>query len=104
MIREEETDPGWQGWKVFRGGRRIPGGETTIAIQARVVNEMIRLRDQFPGEHMVLVSHGDPIRAALCHWLGMPLDFMSRLEVAPGSVSVVLLDDGHVVVQSLNGL
>jgi probable phosphoglycerate mutase len=48
------------------------------------------------------VSHGDPIRAALCHWLGIPLDFMVRFEVAPGSVSIVNLFDDGVSVQGMN--
>jgi probable phosphoglycerate mutase len=75
-----------------------------VAIQARVVSEMIRLKDLFPGDHIALVSHGDPIRAALCHWLGIPLDFMVRLEVSPGSVSVVMLDQEQPLVHCINGL
>ena len=96
------ADERWRQWVRFRGGHQLPKGEFMIGIQARVVSEMTRLKDQFPDEHIALVSHGDPIRAALCHWLGIPLDFMVRFEVAPGSVSIVnLLDDG-VSVQGMN--
>ena len=96
------ADDRWRRWTKYRSGHRLPAGETVIGIQARVVNEMIRLRDEFPGEHLALVSHGDPIRAALCHWLGIPLDFMVRFEVAPGSVSVVVLDADQACVQCIN--
>jgi broad specificity phosphatase PhoE len=37
------------------------------------------------------VSHGDVIRGVLLHCLGMPLNHVHRLEVAPASVSVVCL-------------
>lgn len=96
------ADERWARWIKFRSGLPLPRGELMINIQARVVSEMVRLRDQFPGEHLALVSHGDPIRAALCHWLGMPLDYMVRFEVAPGSVSVVALDDEQPRVLGVN--
>jgi len=36
-------------------------------------------------------THADAIRAALAHFLGMPLDLMHRLEVRPASLNVVRL-------------
>jgi broad specificity phosphatase PhoE len=92
----------WHRWVKFRSGLRLPRGEMMVNIQARVVSEMIRLKEQFSGEHIALFSHGDPIRSALCHWLGMPLDYMVRLEVAPGSVNVVILDENQPYVQGIN--
>lgn len=92
----------WTRWTKFRGGHQLPRGEFVISIQARVVSEMIRFKDQFPGEHIAIVSHGDPIRAALCHWLGIPLDFMVRFDIAPGSISIVALFDDSAVVQGMN--
>jgi len=96
------ADERWRRWTKFRSGLQLPRGEMMVNIQARVVSEMIRLKAQFPGEHVALFSHGDPIRSALCHWLGMPLDYMVRLEVAPGSVSVVSLDENQPLVQCIN--
>jgi broad specificity phosphatase PhoE len=98
------NDERWHRWIKFRSGLQLPGGEMMINIQARVVSEMIRLKDKFTGEHIALFSHGDPIRSALCHWLGMPLDYMTRLEVAPGSVSIVSLDENQPLVQCINVL
>jgi probable phosphoglycerate mutase len=98
------NDARWKRWTKYRSGHRLPQGELMVVIQARVVSEMIRLKDLFPGDHIVLVSHGDPIRAALCHWLGIPLDFMARFEVSPGSVSVVMLDQDQPLVHCINGL
>jgi probable phosphoglycerate mutase len=97
-----DQDKRWREWNEFRGGHQLPRGETMIHIQSRVVSEMIRLRNQFPDEHVALFSHGDPIRAALCHWLGMPLDFLQRLEAATGSVSIVSIDDRTAIVREMN--
>lgn len=94
----------WVKWNFFRSGHVLPHGETMIAIQARMAGEMIRLRNEFPDEHIALFSHGDPIRAVLCYWLGMPLDFLPRLEIAPGSISEVAVGDETVIVRRINGV
>jgi broad specificity phosphatase PhoE len=92
----------WQRWIKFRSGLQIPGGEMMVDIQARVVSELVRLTQKFPGEHIAVFSHGDPIRSALCHWLGMPLDYMTRLEVLTGSINIVALDENQPLVQGIN--
>jgi broad specificity phosphatase PhoE len=98
-LRDQEE---WHRWVKFRSGLRLPRGEMMVNIQARVISEMIRLKEQFASEHVALFSHGDPIRSALCHWLGMPLDYMVRMEVAPGSVNVVILNENQPYVQGIN--
>jgi broad specificity phosphatase PhoE len=97
-----EADERWRKWNAFRTGHRLPGGETMISIQARVANELIRLRHENPGAHIAIFAHGDPIRAALGYWLGMPLDFLHRLEVSPGSLSIVMVDDWQAKVECIN--
>jgi len=97
-----QKDPRWRQWIAFRGSHVIPGGETMVQIQSRVASELIRLKNDFPQQHIAIFSHGDPIRAALCHWLGMPLDFLNRLKVDPGSISVVTVNDAVAIVESLN--
>lgn len=101
-LKTVQSDPRWTQWNQFRTGHQIPGGETMVQIQSRIASELIRMKNVFRGEHVALFSHGDPIRAALCYWLGMPLDFLMRLEVAPGSVSVVSVDDQTAIVRSMN--
>jgi broad specificity phosphatase PhoE len=101
-LKALDADERWKKWNSFRSGHALPRGETVVAIQARVAGEMIRLAKQFAGEHVALCSHGDPIRAALCYWLGMPLDFLQRLEVDPGSISEVALGGDTAVVRRIN--
>ena len=63
---------------------------------------MLRLRAAYPDAAVAVVSHADVIKALLAHFLGMPLDLMRRLEVAPASRSVVILRTEDAVVQAVN--
>ena len=49
-----------------------------------------------------VVSHGDPLRASIAYYLGIPLDLMLRFEISPGSVSVVESANGAPAVLCLN--
>ena len=83
----------WKQWNAFRSGTRVPGGETMLEIQARVVAEMSRLRGVHPEQTVALVSHGDVIKAAVAYFLGGPLDLFLRLEISLASVSVIAIGD-----------
>jgi probable phosphoglycerate mutase len=95
-------DPRWQRWNRLRSTTRIPGGELMIEVQARIIGFTERLRQTHPEAHLVLVSHGDVIRAALLHYLGMPLDAVHRLVIAPGSLTTLLLGEGEPQLLRLN--
>ena len=41
-----------------------------------------------PGELIVVVSHADPIKAAIAHFSGVHLDLFQRVVVSPASVTV----------------
>ena len=49
-----------------------------------------------------LVSHGDVLRAILAFYLGMPLDFLARLAVDPGSVSQLIVQPWGPTLVQLN--
>jgi probable phosphomutase (TIGR03848 family) len=73
---------------------RFPGGESLPEVQARVVRSLAEIAERHPRSLVVVVSHGDPIRLALAHYLGLALDLSGRLHVPPGCVSAVALGDG----------
>jgi len=85
--------PRWKQWNAFRTGTRIPKGEMIVEVQARMVAFIQKLRQDSPDQKVALVSHGDPIRATLAYYLGIPLDFILRFEVDPASISILTLDD-----------
>ena len=96
------ADPMWQLWNSHRSIARIPGGETMREVQRRVVEALMELQAQHPEEVVAVVSHGDVIRAALCFALATPLEFITRIEVAQGSISTLRLEPGVIRVLALN--
>jgi probable phosphoglycerate mutase len=99
---EVRKDPRWPEWASHRSLSCIPGGETMRAVQRRVVEALMEMRADHPDEAVVVVSHGDVIRAALVFALGMPLDFYSRIEVATASLSTMRIDANGVRVIAVN--
>ena len=81
--------PEWQRFNRARSTAPVPGGDMMIETQARMVRCLERLSALHQGETVAVVSHADPLRAALAHYLGIPLDLLQRFEISPASVSVV---------------
>jgi probable phosphomutase (TIGR03848 family) len=72
----------------------FPGGESLATMQARSVASIRRHDAAFEEEHgpgavWVAVSHGDIIKSILADALGMHLDLFQRINVNPGSASIV---------------
>ncbi len=62
--------------------------EAAVAVQRRAVAAAERALGDPGDSAIVLVSHGDPIRVLLAHYLGMDLAAYRRLVVSTGSLSV----------------
>lgn len=103
---ELHGDPAWDLWNRARShGRPTPGespGESMAEAQLRIAALLDRLRRAHPGGTLALVSHGDIIKAALAHAMGLPLDFYGRFEISPASRSVVIAGDWGLKVHSIN--
>jgi probable phosphoglycerate mutase len=84
-----QAEPKWRAFNALHSSTRIPNGELLVETQARIINFIDRLCAEYPERTVALISHGDPIRLALAHQLGMPMDFLMRLEIAPASVSAL---------------
>lgn len=90
-IDDLEPHTAWRDFNTLRSLTRIPGGELMLETQARAVAGLLDVQRHQPTGTVVIVSHGDVIRAVLGHLLGMPMDHLLRLEIAPASVSTVEL-------------
>ena len=58
-------------WKVVQAApsrARFPNGESIAEMQARMVAALDGVIAAHPGEHVVVVSHADPIKAAIAHY------------------------------------
>jgi broad specificity phosphatase PhoE len=99
---ELDRDPEWRRFNTSRSLARPPGGELMIEVQRRMIEELDDIQREHQGEIIAVVSHCDPLRAALAYYLGTPLDLISRFEISPASVSVVRFRDGVPQVACLN--
>jgi broad specificity phosphatase PhoE len=71
-----------------------PAGPTPMLepideIQRRTVAAVERLRMEDAGGTSVVVSHGDPLRAIVAHYLGLSLGTYRRLLIENGSVTLL---------------
>jgi probable phosphomutase (TIGR03848 family) len=96
-------DPDWRLYNAFRGVTRPPGGEGLIDVQKRAVDALLDLRDRHRDQVVAIVSHADTLRAILLYFLGMPIDFVQRIEIAPARISVLQLGEGAPRVLQVNG-
>jgi len=67
---------------------RFPGGESIAEVQLRICQEIEALcRIHKPKDILLCVTHADPIKLAVAHYLGLHLDLFQRLVVSPGSIT-----------------
>ena len=92
----------WHSYNTFRTAAHIPGGETVLQLQNRVVGWLESIRREQSGERVAVVSHADPIKAAVTHYAGLHLDMFYRFEISPASVTVVQVTDAGSLVLTLN--
>ena len=100
-VDELERNPEWKRYNTVRSLVRPPGGELMIDVQQRSVAAILDLASAHPDGRIVVVSHGDVIRSLLMYFLGMPFEFVHRIEIAPASISVVTLDGWTPVVRQV---
>jgi probable phosphoglycerate mutase len=81
---------------------RFPGGESLAEMQARMVGTLEEVVARHRGELIVVVSHADPIKAALAHYTGVHLDLFQRIVVSPASVTVFELGEHGAAMLKCN--
>jgi probable phosphoglycerate mutase len=96
--------PEWRIVQHHPSGFRFPGGESFAEMQARVTAALARLVERHPGQTVVAVFHGDPIKAAVAHALGLHLDLFQRLVIAPASVTAIAYHRERPVVLTVNSM
>jgi broad specificity phosphatase PhoE len=93
----------WTHWVERRGSARPPGGERFADVPVRALAALRRLARQHPDQHVLVVSHGDVLKAIVATVLGMSLDHLERFDIAPVSVTVLAMGDDWQQLQLLNG-
>src|SRR5207249_9863327 len=96
--------PEWEIVQRHPSGFRFPGGESFTEMQTRVTATLGRLVARHPGEVIVAVSHADPIKAAVAHALGTPLDLFQRIVIAPASLTAVAYRPEGPAILTVNAM
>jgi probable phosphomutase (TIGR03848 family) len=96
--------PEWDVVQRHPSAFRFPGGESFIELQARITGALARLVAQHPGRIVVAVSHADPIKAAVAHALGMPLDLFQRIVIATASITAVAYGRTNATALTVNSV
>jgi broad specificity phosphatase PhoE len=78
---------------------RPTGGESWGEAAARVASWWDAIRE--PTGHIVVITHIGPIRALLCHWLGLPPTEALRFAPVCASETRVLHADAGVVIEAM---
>lgn len=92
----------WSRFNMCRSVSQIPGGESMLEVQARMVRFMRNVQEANPDGIVAAFCHGDPIKLSLMHCLGMPIDFVHRFDVFTASVSAIELGEGAPQVTFMN--
>ena len=92
-------------WRRFNGRRsatRIPGGESFLEVQTRIVRELDALSLQYGSANIAIVSHADVIKAAVGYFSATPIDMLQRFEISPCSISVIAMDNDSARLLTIN--
>jgi probable phosphoglycerate mutase len=92
----------WQHWCERRGSAQAPGGEPFAGVPRRAMAGLHQLRAEHPGRQVLVVSHGDLIKAIVATCLGLSLDNLERFDIAPASVTVLALGEDWSQLKLLN--
>lgn len=80
------------------------GGESTEEVRQRVIGAIERIIEKHSEGSIALVAHGGVNRVIMCHFLGVPLENMFRIEQDYGAMNIIELHEGYPVVKLLNGV
>lgn len=113
-----ETNVGkWQGrslaslrlqkhWKVVQNApsrAQFPEGETFYECQARIVAALDSICRKYKPQDIVgCVFHADPIKLAVAHYIGLPLDHFQRLACDTGSLTALYVNESGANLVKLN--
>ncbi|MCC6500153.1 MAG: histidine phosphatase family protein [Anaerolineales bacterium] len=114
-----DTDIGkWQGkswkvlgltkaWKIVQNAPsrfRFPEGESFVEAQTRYASALERIIQKYnkPKDIVAVVFHADPIKLAVAHFLGMPLDHFQRLGCDTGSMTTIHASEAKAFLVKLN--
>ena len=80
-----------------------PDGESFLQTQTRIVTTLDEICKNYkPDDIIACVFHSDPIKLAIAHYIGLPLDHFQRLACDPASVTILAASESGAQLIWLN--
>lgn len=97
-----QHDPAWRTWNVAREIAVTPAGVSMSNVQSTTLAAIQAIQDQHGGGRVVVVSHGDIIKATVSFYLGIPVADYTRFDIDPASISTLAVWPGGGKIMNLN--
>ncbi len=78
------------------------GGENTLEVKERCMSAIDRIVSDHNGRDIAIVAHGGVNRIILCHFLGIPMENIFRIEQDYGAVNIIEFHSSYPVVKLIN--
>jgi probable phosphoglycerate mutase len=92
-VEELSSELLWQQYNAFRATTRIPGGESVIEAQERIVRKLREVASERPGQNVAVVSHAEIIRSALAYFRRVNINCLNTIDVPPCSINRLELSE-----------
>ena len=76
----------WEQWQGRAANLRRGGGESYEDAHARITPALTDIASQYPGQRVLVVTHGGVLRAYLAGLMGLPLDRIWHLSIGNTAV------------------
>jgi len=99
------TDMDAIGGNVYTPELHEKGAESIEDLVARLNGFIVEKRTEHEGKEILCISHGDPIRFIVMHYMNIPLDFRSSRAIATplaGGYSLTFGNTGSVAVEPIH--
>ena len=103
-LKDAGSKPEWKAVQQHPSGFRFPDGESFTEMQTRITGAIARMVARHAGRIVVAVSHADPIKAAVAHALGTPLDLFQRIMIGTASISAIAYSPSGAAVLTVNSM
>lgn len=78
-------------------------GETTAEVKTRVITAVDDIMSKHRNENIIIVAHGGVNRVVLCHYLGMSLEHIFRIEQDYAAMNIIEFQHSRPFVKMING-
>jgi probable phosphomutase (TIGR03848 family) len=101
LIKEVEPQL-WEQLTTHASDFRFPGGESIAEMQTRTVTMSDAIVAAHPNEIVAIVSHADPLKSIVLHYLGMDLNGLYKITIDPASITIFAFGEKGPALLRLN--